>query len=265
MSRFPAEWLELREGFDHAARSERLVLQLREWLGPRECLRVVELGCGLGSGMRFVAPKLAGAQHWTLIDHDPDLLDLAKESPRAGVRVETRCLDLRDPSTLDLQVDLVSTQALLYLVSDAWLDGLSTWLVREQLPILAALSVDGRVSWGPEHPLDAEIQAAFRAHQLTDRGFGASPGPKAAAVLAMKLSVAGHKVQLARADWQVGPGDIQMLTEMISGTATAAAEAAEGITTVERVGAWRSHRMAAAAEGELRLTVGHLDLLALPR
>ncbi len=264
MSRFPEQWLHLREPFDHAARSVELPGALLPALAATRPLKVVELGAGLGSGMRFLAPRLPGPQHWTLIDHDHDLLSAVGEPPAPDIIVETLVRDLEDLSTLDLPVDLVSTQALLDLVSQEWLEALCGWVVRRRVPLLAALTVDGRVRWLPEDPRDAAVQAAFRAHQHTDRGFGPSPGPEAATVLAGLLSRSGYEVSLARADWEVGPDSRRMLEEMVAGTAHAAAEAAEGITSSETVAAWRSARMAEVAAGTLSLQVGHLDLLALP-
>jgi trans-aconitate methyltransferase len=257
----------MREPFDHAARSGQLVHTLISALPVGEPLRVVELGAGLGSGMRYLAPLLPGSQHWTLVDHDADLLAAVGPSP-TGVQVDTLQRDLRDPQTLgqlDLALDLVSTQALLDLVSKQWLVSLSAWLVARRLPLLAALTVDGRVGWQPEDSRDAEVQAAFRAHQLTDRGFGPSPGPRAAMVLAGLLSRAGYTVTLARSDWEIGAGFTGMLEQMVTGTASAAAEAAAGIASDGTVAGWREDRMAATASGKLSLRVGHLDLLAIPQ
>ena len=180
MSRFPVEWLRLREPFDHAARADDLVDALCASLTEQRPLRVVELGAGRGSGMRYLAPRLPGPQHWTLIDHDPDLLQDVGPLPSAVAQCLPMVADLRDPRSLTVEADLLSTQALLDLVSEEWLIGLTEWLAARRVPFVAALTVDGRVSWLPEAPLDAEVQAAFRAHQLTDRGFGTSPGPRAA-------------------------------------------------------------------------------------
>lgn len=81
MSGFSADWLRLREPFDHQARQaafEALALgaQAERWRvelagAP---LSVLDLACGSGSTLRALAPRLGGLQHWRLLDHDPALL-----------------------------------------------------------------------------------------------------------------------------------------------------------------------------------------------
>ena len=264
---FSPDWLRLREPFDHAARSVALVERLAAVLPDAPTL--VDLGCGLGSDLRFVAPHLSSSAHWTLVDHDPLLLHHAAASveawsaahPAHAPRTLTaRTLDLRTGFP-DGPWDAVVTQALLDLVSEDWLVALADWLSERSVPLLAALTVDGRVDWSPSHPLDAEVQAAFRAHQLLDRGFGASPGPRAAQRMATLLAERGFTISIETADWQVPANATDMLRFMVDGTAGAAR-----VTHAEpsRVDAWHAQRTADVSATAVSLTVGHLDLLALP-
>jgi SAM-dependent methyltransferase len=71
--RFDADWLALREPFDHAARSLRLARRLAERLPARP--RLMDLGAGTGSMFRFLAPIIGRGQNWTLVDADAALLD----------------------------------------------------------------------------------------------------------------------------------------------------------------------------------------------
>lgn len=249
MGEFSASWLALREPFDHAARSRSLV----QALGLSGAVRVLELGAGTGSGVRWLRSHLPEAS-FTLVDHDPDLL------VHAGREGTAHRHDLDDLAGLDLPADLVSCQALLDLVSHDWLVRFADWLVARGVPLLATLTVDGRVIWSPEDPEDARVQQAFRDHQLTDRGFGASPGTQAAQVLAELLRQRGYTVRLEQADWVIPSDARAMLEAMVDGTAQASGEMlGEG-----EVAAWRARRLADAREGRLGLRVGHLDLLATP-
>lgn len=268
---FSPSWLRLREPFDHAARSRALADRFAAALprGSSADLRLLDLGCGRGSNLRFLAPLLHAPAHWCLADHDPVLLAHARAAvdawsrarPAGGpVGLELRAVDLR--ATLPAGAwDGVVTQALLDLVSEAWLVRLADWLGRLGCPFLAGLTVDGRVDWHPVHPLDDGVQAAFRAHQRLDRGFGPSPGPRAAAVFTALLEQRGWSVVVERADWQVPAAARDMLRFMVDGTAEAARVTHADPTAVAR---WRALRHAQVDGGQLSLRVGHLDLLAEP-
>lgn len=264
---FSPDWLRLREPFDHAARSVELADRFARHLPDHPS--VLELGCGLGSGLRFVAPRLRTAAHWCLVDHDPRLLSAAGEAVslwaahhphHAPCSLELRAHDLRD-GVVDGPWDAVVTQALLDLVSDAWLVALADWLAARRLPFLAALTVDGRVHWQPARPEDESVQAAFRAHQRLDRGFGASPGFEATPRMASLLEARGYAVTLTPADWQIEATHTHMLESMVDGTADAARVTHPEPAVVDR---WHRQRRADVAAGSVALTVGHLDLLALP-
>jgi SAM-dependent methyltransferase len=71
--RFDADWLTLREPFDHAARSVALARRLADRLPKRP--RLLDLGAGTGSLFRFLAPIIGRGQDWILIDSDAALLD----------------------------------------------------------------------------------------------------------------------------------------------------------------------------------------------
>lgn len=254
---FSPDWLALREPFDHRARSEALGAGFASYLAdrhPGQPLRLVELAGGLGSGIRWLAARLHQPQSWHLVDHDPVLL--AAIDPALATPVQH---DLRALERLDLPAHGVCCQALLDLVDHGFLVSLADWLAARRLPLLAALTVDGRVHWAPADPQDEAVQAAFRLHQLGDRGFGASPGPWAAPILADLLRIRGYTVALERADWRIAATDEAMIAQMIDGAAHAASEIHPDPAVIE---AWRSRRQGAL--GRVSLVVGHLDLLALP-
>jgi hypothetical protein len=264
MNRFPTDWLRLREPFDHAARSTTLVEILLGILPASRPLRILELAAGLGSGMRFLAPLLPIPQHWIMIDHDPALLASISLPSTNNITLEIQEFDLRELDKLDFSADLVSTQALLDLVSNDWLESLVNHLADRRLPLLAALTVDGRIRWSPEDPRDAEIQQAFRAHQTGDRGFGPSVGTQATQELERLFSARNYTIIRKQADWSIAPACTRMLEELVDGTAEAAMEACGNITTTKTLTDWHRSRRAAISSGDLSLQIGHLDLLALP-
>ncbi|MEL6344483.1 MAG: class I SAM-dependent methyltransferase [Myxococcota bacterium] len=265
MGDFSREWLALREPFDHGARCVRLTQTLRRHFQDRggQPLRVVDLACGRGSNLRYLAPRLPGPQRWLLVDQDPELL---ADAPGAGwmrsVTVEHMQADLRQGfDQLPGDIDLVVASALLDLASEGWLEGLAAFCRRRQLPLLAALTVDGRIRWNPPHPLDPYVDRHFKAHQLGDRGFGPSPGWQATRRINDRFVQGGFSVLTAPADWQIGSIHRQMLSEMARGIAGAAAEMSPNGRVVRH---WRDERLRQIEAGVASLMVGHLDLLALP-
>lgn len=257
MSRFARGWLALREPYDRAARSAPLADRFAEALGPAP--RVVDLGCGTGANLRYLRPRLAPDQHWRCLDRDRELLAEARATGgRRNVRFE--CCDLAE-SLESLVVDGagVTASALLDLTSAAWLGRLARHC--RQTPLLIALSFDGRLIWRPGLAEDDLVCARLIAHQRTDKGFGAALGPEAADHLAGLLEAQGHRVATATSDWQLGPADRPMLEAMLDGVL----DAAGAIENDRRLAQWAAIRRAQLVRHELGLTVGHLDLLALPK
>ncbi len=93
-------WLDLREPADAAARATDLVDEVRRRLPVGGPVVVHDLGCGTGSMARWLAPRLAGPQHWVMYDRDADLLAHARAqmppvaADGAAVTVETRQSDI---------------------------------------------------------------------------------------------------------------------------------------------------------------------------
>ena len=127
MSGFSADWLALREPYDLRARNSAVLDAVIAALKGHPSIRIVDLACGTGSTLRALSPHLAGQQNWRLVDNDLGLLARAIATARpAGVTVTAMPLDLnRDlEAVLDGPVDLITTSALLDLVSEPWLERL---------------------------------------------------------------------------------------------------------------------------------------------
>ncbi len=280
MSGFAAAWLALREPYDHAARSAALADRFATAVGATPHL--LDLGCGAGSNLRYLAPRWPGPTRWLCVDHDRALLDAAGTAlgdwakrqgwsscavtdriavARAGGAIQIRLVldDLARarPSGAD-GVDGMSAAALLDLTSAAWLDAFAARC--RGTPLLLSLSFDGRLQFEPAAEDDGEICRRFIVHQRTDKGFGPALGPAAAAHLAERLATAGCAVSLETADWRLGPADGALLRATLAGIVDAAREVAPD----PRLERWATLRGRQLALGNLRLMVGHVDLLALP-
>jgi SAM-dependent methyltransferase len=280
-ARFERDWLRLRAPFDEAALSRTLVRRFADAMPSHP--RLIDLGAGTGSALRLIAATIGGPQHWTLLDHDAGLLAAAGEESRnsgyrseraqAGWRLRRRdaTLTLR-PLRTDLsrihpmalaRADGVLAFALIDLVSRSWIDRLVAALARRKRPILAALGVDGRISWTPPDADDLAVARAFRRHQGIDKGFGRALGPDAAAYLQHRLAGVGFRAEARRSDWVVPSSASAMLVKLLDGMASAAAQSMP--ETAPMLGRWRQARHAAIEAGQLSVRIGHLDVLGLPR
>ena len=120
---FSGEWLALREPFDHVARAPAVTAAALAHLAGRTAPLVVDLGCGRGSSLRFLRPRLGPGVRWRLVDRDPALLEQAARALDPAERVELVTADLRGDDLADVvaAADLVSAAALIDLVDETWL------------------------------------------------------------------------------------------------------------------------------------------------
>ena len=92
MSAFSAEWLALREPADWRSRSARVTNAVVHALPKGRVVRAVDLAAGTGSNTRFLKRTLPPPQEWLLVDHDPDLLERARQT--IGSDIRTHAMDL---------------------------------------------------------------------------------------------------------------------------------------------------------------------------
>lgn len=252
---FSADWLALRADADRRARDPGLASRLSAHFAGRAGLRVLDLGAGTGAMLAATAPLLDPGQRWRLVDSDADLL--ARVIPPPGTAVEPVVADLAaDMAPLFRPAPhLVACSAFLDLCGAAWLDRLAASAAAAGAAVYAVLSYEGRETWSPPHPLDADVLAAFHADQRRDKGLGPALGPDAAAQLAGSLAAAGYDVTMAEGDWRLSASaDAALIAALARGTAAAVVPALG-----PRAIAWGESRAAAGA-----VTIGHVDLLALP-
>lgn len=283
---FDTAWLALREPADARARDPSLAAALIARLPPRP--RLLDLGAGTGSLLRWLAPRIGGPQSWCLADGDPATVEAAFDAvadaaraaglpvtapskrtllvhaPGGAWRVEGIVADLSAmPGRLPLAgADAVVCSALLDLASRSWLAALAGAL---RQPFYAALSVDASARFLPPHPADRAVEHGFRRDQRRPKGLGdgAAAGPDAARLLAALFRARGFAVRTAPSPWHLGPGDGPLLAELAAGHAAAATPWLRGPARVAAAD-WAATRRAQAARERLSARLAHRDLLALP-
>jgi hypothetical protein len=249
-------WLRLREPYDHASRSLDLTAAFSQAVGPDA--QLLDLACGTGSNVRYLAPKLGRMARWTCVDRDETMLRRARETLGDGAfRYEQR--DLADELHTLSPGSGVTCSAFLDLCGAGWLDTFSAWCAGT--PLLAAMTFDGRVEWDPVDPLDERVHRAWLATKCEDLGLGPSLGPDAAAYLAQRLREHGQYVEVVRSDWSLATNARDLLGEMVGGIVRRTL----GQLSDSSLDSWLSQRTRQIAAEKLSLRIGHVDLLSLPR
>jgi SAM-dependent methyltransferase len=263
---FDPDWLALREPVDHRSRSAELLAPLRVWWEARRGSAVLDLGCGTGSNVRYLAPHLPGPVRWTLIDHDPVVLGRAR-SMTALVEVRTLLQDLGRPLASEVEGShLVTAAALLDLVSERWLEALVDACAEAGCAALFALAYDGRIEWSGGAAdaalaaTDALVADAVNAHQRRDKGLGPALGPTASVVAERLFRARGYEISVRRSDWVLGDEDGVLVDALVEGWVSAATE--QRPERADQLRAWATRRTRQRSGFELR--VGHQDVLALP-
>lgn len=279
MSGFSADWLRLREPADHRARNRDLLMKVGRQFADRAELRIVDLGCGLASNLRALAPHLPAVQHWHLVDYDDGLLAAARDvlcswadqavtAPggdvlhKDGRRIEAEYarVDLASVPDRAIPADagLVTAAALFDLVSESWIEQFGAVVSELQVPLYTVLTYNGEQTWTPPHPADAAMLAAFHVHQSRDKGFGAAAGPSATGALSEAFVRAGYEVATGTSPWGLGDSDAPLIAELARGTAQAVEETS--LVPAADVRSWLAAREAGAS-----CVIGHTDLFAMPR
>jgi hypothetical protein len=268
--RVSRRWLALREPADAAARAPDLGERVGRHLRAAGSRVIHDLGGGTGSMGRWLAPRLPGPQHWVVHDRDADLLEVAvadlpgPAADGAAVTIEAKRSDVTRLRPGDLaDASLITASALLDQLTEDELAGLVGVCVGAGAPVLLTLSVVGRVELTPADPLDGRVAAAFDAHQRRTTQRGRLLGPDAVAIAVEEFGRRGTEVLVRPSPWRLGALDAELEVEWLAGWVGAACEQQGEL--VAETDAYTRRRLGQATAGRLAVTVGHADLLVLPR
>lgn len=261
-----ADWLTLRRPADEAARegTQRLLTRLSRYLRAQggtaqgTSVHVIDLGAGTGANQAWLAQRLPFPTHWTLLDHDRDLLHHPVHTTN-GVRVHGGLTEVPTLLDADPAPSILTCSALLDLLTPGELDDLADLLTSRSLPALFSLTVTGEVTLVPADEDDARIATAFDAHQSRED----LTGPRAAAYFAARLRETGAEVVEAATPWRLTAAQGDLMTRYLTDRVDAAIEQDPSLEITAR--RWLDRRLQQLDRQDLAVVVGHVDLLVLPR
>jgi hypothetical protein len=255
----------LREPYDMKARNATVLDAVAAAFQNQSSISVVDLACGTGATLRAIGARLPLRQSWQLVDNNLSLLAQAADLARPpALTVAARPIDLaRDLElALDGPTDLVTTSALLDLVSAEWIERLAVEVAARLLPVYAAITYQGKAALDPAEPFDLEVLAAVNRHQRGDKGFGPALGPEAGLRAVRSFERVGYKVLPGSSDWEFGPRDREIQLQVLAGWAHAVSEL--GDLPRAATAAWLERRRDLVISGRSSMRIAHVDFFATP-
>lgn len=270
------QWLGQRRLADHRSREqaadllEALNTHLKSVTVAGEPVTVIDVGAGTGSNLAWLASRLSCAQRWILVDHDTQVLS-ALEHPEELDGVEEIIQVVGTVQDLPALVQeltggrgplLITCSALLDVLSTADVEALAETIsgpaAAPTTAALLSLSVTGEVDFSPAHQHDESMAAAFNAHQRRNGLLG----PDAVDAVVPALGQRGARTALRSTDWQLDQDEDVLVEQYIRERAEVAVEHDPGLEDAAKV--WVEDRRRQLAAGQLRVRVGHTDVLSLP-
>jgi len=265
MSGSLSSWLALREPADIAARSASLTDASARILPNVRPLRIVDLGTGTGSNVRYLSVRLPSPQDWLAVDGDAVLLAELASRTKVDGTIQTRRINLGPTAPEDIFAGrhLVTASALLDLVSDSWIASLADRCRANGAAALFALTYNGRSHCVPREPEDDVVRDLLNRHQrMNDKGFGRAAGPDAVDCAARRFGEIGYQVRREASNWTLTPDMGELQRQLIEGWMEAAVEIAPERTQTIR--AWHARRLAHIDANRSHIVVEHEDIAAWP-
>lgn len=255
---FDQRWLACRAPYDAEARSTLLEARAKRYLDGCATSRVLDVGCGSGNNILFLAEKWRNIDRWLGLDHDNDLVTAAKQQtdfhqiPFTGVVADL--LDL-DTELSRHSPSLIVGNAVFDLFTPNMMEQVLSTLQKHRIPMLTTLSYTG-MKWNPALELDSKMIGFYEQHMVRPRPSGRGMGPAAPQKIKEIVAHLGGQVESDLSLWRIPAEDQSMQAFLFHFMERSIPEVIESEIELENFREWLTLRKQTAAA----LSVTHEDL-----
>jgi len=280
-------WIKAREKYDLKYRSNLLKEQYKK--DKSFFNRIIDLGSGNGSFLRYCHSKKMIFKEMLLVDYDSKLLrdfyastysylngtsyNILKESPtkyklkKIDV-IKTKNIQLMNTDILK-SLNIINNYNLISL--SAMSDILPTLFIKKLLNIVEknkiiyfSICFDGSIKWASSHKYDKYILTMFNKHQEMNKISGYALGLKSIKLIKEYSAKKKYGFQVEDSSWELKSydEDSKNFQKMYLDTIYKPLKK-DDITDKDMLSEWRNVKLKDIISGKSKIIVGHKDILIL--
>ena len=285
--KFSLSWIKAREKYDSKHRSNLLKEQYKK--DKSFFNKIIDLGSGNGSFLRYCHNKKIVFEEMLLIDYNSKLLrdfypstynylngtnyNILKESP---TKYQLKKIDIIKPKNIQLMntdilksLDIINNYNLISL--SAMSDILPILFIKKLLNkvgknkiIYFSICFDGSIKWDSSHKYDKYVLTMFNKHQEMNKSSGYVVGSKSIKLIKEYSEKKKYSFQIKDSSWELKSYDenAKYFQKMYLDTIYKPLKK-DDITDKDMLSEWRKVKLKDIVSGKSKITVGHQDILIL--
>ena len=285
--KFSLSWIKAREQYDLKYRSNLLKEQYKK--DRSSFNRIIDLGSGNGSFLRYCHCKKIIFKEMLLIDYDSKLLrdfyastysylngkdyNILKESPtkyklKKIDTIKTKNIQLMNTDILkSLNIinnyDLISLSAMSDILPTLFIKKLLDKIGKNKI-IYFSICFDGSIKWASSHKYDKYILTMFNKNQETNKSSGYVVGAKSIELIREYSMKKKYNFQIEDSSWELKSYDenSKCFQKMYLDTICKPLKK-DDITNKDMLSEWRKVKLKDIVTGKSKIIVGHKDILIL--
>jgi hypothetical protein len=285
--KFSLSWIKAREKYDSKHRSNLLKEQYKK--DKSFFNKIIDLGSGNGSFLRYCHNKKIVFEEMLLIDYNSKLLrdfyastynylngtnyNILKESPtkyqlKKIDNIKTKNIQLINTDILK-SLDIINNYNLISL--SAMSDILPILFIKKLLNkvgknkiIYFSICFDGSIKWDSSHKYDKYVLTMFNKHQEMNKSSGYVVGSKSIKLIKEYSAKKKYSFQIKDSSWELKSYDenAKYFQKMYLDTIYKPLKK-DDITDKDMLSEWRKVKLKDIVSGKSKITVGHKDILIL--